>query len=1121
MEAPLTPDRTSGGDSEETSSVASPYRRDRFNRRTRREAFQGKIHHAPAHEAAMGHTTLPQRTEELEQTHQRRIIRTSIREQPTFRASETARYTQPQHALHPELYTSSEPITPVANDAATTSSIAMASLNQQQQQQQQHATYYRVVYRGVVALLAEPNAQATRSGTYLGYGEIFLSSDDDEDAFRNHNDTTTNRNDHGDSTFIRVDQVLTGGYAVDGRAIASDAKTPKRSNLEDHHPQNHPNIYAMGTSPQSMTTPDENQNKNNNNQHHGALGFVLGSSATSNDQAIVQAIPHAPTVESGHFLYRVVSSTPLPILTGPSLDAPKIKAMALPGTVHEVSLRLCIRQDTNASSRQNTDNDEDSSIWFLRLSHRRGWVAQERWMRKHKHHSSSKTSNALSIEKISVMKEVAHHDHHGQDHDVASVAFPDDVSAVSSTVSSSVMSIATAGARRRHRIPRKKQLDQRYNKDTSFDKPPRHIGKTIPTNLHTPSKASGANRSYEQGIMTPSSNVSILSDDSSLDRSAEGRRTLGSAPTSPGEYSQLSNTTSSTSHHLYKSGFSNAAQYFLMRVTAPRGLKILDAPHFQVSNLIRGKGPTATQSHLETSSSLGAKSSHSIFPSPTSRMNGQTSNAVIFDANTRSRLLPRGAIFEASKRMESTGAFSQGVGLIKLSDGSGWAVVPRQDELDQQYITYHGTTLSVKEGDNSSAYETVGAAVLESSLSESEVTSPTKWVRVTTRSGVHVTCPPPIPPFPDDETSPSSSRGGSSALGSLLTNQDSDVASSVASTFVDAMMFRTPKKKLGATDTSSIADATPPARSPTSDKHSLSSNLIPCGMCVEVENTSEELHSPEFVRLLGGQGWVPLSIVHKEASIEIPRPDFRFGSFWFRVQSSRGIKVRLGPSKKAPSIKSEDGVYFRFECGEFLRASEIMTTFSSSGEPEECFAKLYRNRHARLHQGHEEYRSLQSLTVQAEWVQVFSNNELFLEECAAEPRIERHQQGWRYSVAQADGIPVRRGPSFASETTSFKLTADETVMINERVRPAGEKITWLRLKDRDGWLYDCDEHGVEVMALRSFGQRARSAVASRPSSGSTAQGEKAYNAIISRLFQQQGDGQSERYARQNASHETR
>jgi hypothetical protein len=214
--------------------------------------------------------------------------------------------------------------------------------------------------------------------------------------------------------------------------------------------------------------------------------------------------------------------------------------------------------------------------------------------------------------------------------------------------------------------------------------------------------------------------------------------------------------------------------------------------------------------------------------------------------------------------------------------------------------------------------------------------------------------------------------------------------------------------------------------------------------------------------------------------------------------------VRLGPSKKAPSIKSDEGVHFRFECGEFLRASEIMTIFSSTGEPVESFAKLYRNRHSRLHSGHEDFRQLPSLTAQAEWVQIYSEKELYLDECAAEPRIERHKQGWKYIVVPETGVAVRKGPSFAAQTTGVRLSVGESVTVNERVTPSGEKIQWLRMKEGEGWLHDVSDLGEQVMIEHSLRHRAK--VAQRPIKASGPREEIAYNTIIARLFHSDDPG---------------
>ena len=104
--------------------------------------------------------------------------------------------------------------------------------------------------------------------------------------------------------------------------------------------------------------------------------------------------------------------------------------------------------------------------------------------------------------------------------------------------------------------------------------------------------------------------------------------------------------------------------------------------------------------------------------------------------------------------------------------------------------------------------------------------------------------------------------------------------------------------------------------------------IIPCGLCVEVEPWERDPNSqdqPSFARLCGGQGWIPRHMNGQVFTRTVEPPSIRNGSIWFRVKSKRGIKVRHGPSRRASSIKNEEGEYFRFECGEFLRASEVHT----------------------------------------------------------------------------------------------------------------------------------------------------------------------------------------------------
>jgi len=1003
--------------------------------------------------------------------------------------------------------------------------------------------YYRIAYRGVVALLAAPESGAPRSGSYLSYGEIFASCCDNGGG----GEETATTGDAGSANLkvllgseaeetggssddallhqsmerqlsitngprippfskknkahhplpdhvVRIDHVLTGGYAMDtheetaakssSKTPMSRAKTPKRSNA---------NYYYV-------PMPDDIASDRNDGGHRPAPATptALGYLFTQRQEVrVVEPLASVPRSEVGHFLYRVISNSPLPILTGPALDAPKTKAMLLPGTMHEVSLRICI------------DTDDADPVWFLRLSHRRGWIADRKVLKR-------KAADPAQQSSIPVVQEVSVE---SNDTDEASI-----VSSIVSSIAVSSVSAPSSAARRRHRPPRRR----RDQDDQSL---PRHIGGTKLISTTTPVKLSrnglaSHDSSPAEKILSPSSNMSLLSED---EESLEPKGQLNNAPSKHQRHPsspELSYATSAA-----RSGISSAAAtasapaipdkstFYLMRVTAPGGLKILDAPQFQVNRLIHGSQPTnVSSSHLvsELESDVSPpKTHHSIFQTMSGRLTttgpSQHGNPAIFDSTSKTRILPRGVLFEASRRMEvvngatgGVGAYSRQGGLIKLSDNSGWAIVPSQEELDQQYRSYHGGAASVKEGEATRAFEEVGNAIIGG---DGTNRTDGTWLRVVSRSGVSVSCPPPSPPMVNDndtsknDASPTS-KG--SAIGSNqgsnygpLPSHDSDVASSVGSGFLDAM-FRTPKKKRGAHPGK---DAWP-ARAKTETRQP--STMLPCGTVVRVEqwldsfDGEHQQQSTEFARLLGGQGWVPLSLSDKTVAVQVAKPEFRLGSFWFRVQSSRGIKVRTGPSRKAPSIKSEDGVYFRFECGEFLRASEIITVFSVTGEPRECYAKLYRNRHVRLRESNESFRPLYDLTMEAEWVQVHSDKELFLEECALEPRIERHKQGWRYSVVSEKGVVVRRGPSFASERTDMTIFGGESVVVNERVAPAGEKINWLRLKDGKGWVHDVSDDGRQVMIPHSL--RHQSGVMDRPQKAPAPKEEIAYNTIVARLF---------------------
>lgn len=941
-------------------------------------------------------------------------------------------------------------------------------------------TYYRVVYRGVVALLAGPHANAPKSGSYVGYGEVFgarpalvvdeideaivptlAARPEDHASFRppalpTHQHHTNNQRWLDSPPRSIISQAAGSVSSMDTFQTKSTVPPPPAQMLPPRRPQSMP--VPDESSPEDLLLLQVEELLTGGYAQDATLEAPISHTTvaaptlgflwrTQKGRPLVEEVEGPPpTVEEGTFRYKVVSPTPLPILTGPAWDSPKTKAMVLPGTLHEVSRRVA-------------PSGTGAEVCFLKLSHRRGWIATHRRGRPQAVVKEMTTTVATEEDDV------------GSLYSARSV-LTDDNQSVLSSVAVSSSATPSAVARRRHRPPRRRR-------DADMSRSSAHEYARLGTPVKSSKHGGG-----EPHVFTPSSNVSILSDDSSLDR-----RVGPQQPDSPDvsyatQRSNSSQTTPSVTYH------------FLFRVTAPHGLAILDAPHYQVNNLIRGKPPT-------NPGEPQAKA-HSILKTMPGRT--VTANQAVFHASSKKRVIPRGALFEASKRMESSGAaFSQGAGLIKLADNSGWAIVPHRDELERQYQNFQGDITLVREGEASRAVEEVGNSFLEGN---SERRS-TLWFRVHARSGLTVACAPHLSSTSnDDDTSPTSSRGSSavesnngSAAGGF-TSHESDVTSSVASTFVDAMLFRTPKKRETEQPITITQQHNPVS---TKQENAISLN-IPCGMCMEVErwvDLSMDQRAVEYVRLAGGQGWLPLIKGGRSVLTPTVRPEFRFGSFWFRVQAGRGIKVRLGPSVRSQSIKSDDDIHFCFECGEFLRASEIMTVFSDSGLPAESYAKLYRNRHVRLHNGHEEHRQLQSVTAQSEWVHVHNEKELFLEECVDTPRIERHKQGWRYNVIPDSGLPVRKGPSFAAETTGTRLFGGETVLINERVTPPGDKITWLRMRDGEGWLHDVDDTGTQVVIPHSLRHRARTVA--RSSRGTGPKEEVAYNTIIARLFHNENE----------------
>lgn len=485
------------------------------------------------------------------------------------------------------------------------------------EEQESDARYYRIQYQGVVALLSEPHAGSTKSGAYVCYGEVVMSrhevlvGEEEDSTFddsalsagispRNSSDllyhaatTTTTPESPPQSVLsqtagsvssldtlrtasstaapsqltqtksqvassvprrlIRVDQVLTGGYAVDA-ADASHLEPPstalsasKQSNLA-YHPMVGPSPLPLSDN-YSTTRLDDDDASTNTNTAAAVEPTNYGYLYTRKKHVVIaEPLSSPPLLQSGTFLFQIVSSAPLVILTGPCIDAPRTRAMLLPGTVHEVCLKMT--------------TDEYHDLQFLRLSHRRGWITDRR---------VTALNGVVKIGAVPCAKEVT------------DSIDADDITVSAISLASASITSTGSSVRRRHRPPRRKRESAAPAATEKSSGLPRHIGGVPQTTtlqgnsssspMTTPQKSFSPGRTHaaDTKIPTPSSNISILSEDESFD--------LG------GSYRFPTGLTPDRSQSLTRKRHSQEAcapTFFLMHVNAPRGLKILDAPHFQV-----------------------------------------------------------------------------------------------------------------------------------------------------------------------------------------------------------------------------------------------------------------------------------------------------------------------------------------------------------------------------------------------------------------------------------------------------------------------------------------------------------------------------------------------------------
>ena len=448
--------------------------------------------------------------------------------------------------------------------------------------------YYKIMFQGVVSLLSDINDYTTKlplhnessnssSGIYLSYGEIVATSvpeiivplnnyySTDNDNIFNDNDDDYDGNDDDNHTkapqrvmmFIRVDSILTGGYATDAVAMASQLDKSDIHRL---------NINEVG----DCCCYDSVAKS----RCYGYLPLFVNGRSMSDERPIAMPLSMAASecirssCERGSFLYRVIARTPVSVLSGPSTNAVQLGIGLMPGSVHEVSLRitvpLSLLNDDNhyVSKTSLIENDAKASeVRFLRLGKRRGWVVDR----------SIKTDNKLRVAYL--MQDVTNERLPGGSVIGVGTRHIDSTLSMSyeetSSIHSSAMTSVTA---------------------TSFYSSAHASSVATPTTIKL-QRRRNRRRPRASGGMDSTQSLELLKlvrENKRVGESFEEASSITAGDVSnvsiiSGEGDQIS--------------LAHAQQHrpnrnlYLMRVVAPSGLKILDAPHFQVRNCVFVKFP--------------------------------------------------------------------------------------------------------------------------------------------------------------------------------------------------------------------------------------------------------------------------------------------------------------------------------------------------------------------------------------------------------------------------------------------------------------------------------------------------------------------------------------------------
>lgn len=485
-----------------------------------------------------------------------------------------------------------------------------------------------------MSLISSPNVGAPKTGHFLSYGDVITTSDAEivfdtdsqsvpQSTFWHENKNTlhidSSCNSSGTSAikkrqrvmFVSVDQILTAGLPnlaeqeVLGKSNVNEScqKTPENRlirhnstsctnisneqtlfsmndndndnklslsfpSMELHpteeslHDLNLSHLSAVENDESSLHAVDHHESIEIDNsrdekvlrvetQKRGALsclGYLMISNAllgTDFSSILVTQVaePCLPPVlhEQGSFTYRVCSECPISALNGPAFDAPPTRTVLYPGQIIQVECKIQFPK----SPLDDVDAEDDSHIMYLRLKHRRGWIPDQKISNFSR---VTNKSNAL-VEEISMISDSR-----------TCVSFSSSTASTLSIYSDfdvqSMLLQPTPHRSRRYRRP-VPHVFSSLQKGSVYSDP-------NPNNEEIPRKAQEMHSDNNVGVH------GILND-----------------PMKEAVRPKVNNPVLEKEKKLHSSivpPLKANTKIFLFRVRAPKGLKVLDNPHFQVSD---------------------------------------------------------------------------------------------------------------------------------------------------------------------------------------------------------------------------------------------------------------------------------------------------------------------------------------------------------------------------------------------------------------------------------------------------------------------------------------------------------------------------------------------------------